>query len=228
MCLQLVENPDAELLVQFFCNIISKAPEVVAWEAQLGQTAIATPTTTAAVAPGGQCGEGVAARLKVEDPPLFRFLALAARVILPQHIEPSVVVRELIESLRSRTEPMATRTGVLIAPNGLAAQKELRALAAALVESKNLLATFAAADGVEQSIELRRNDGGEQQQKGPATSAPIADFDAWVGQLCRQLNIERPKVMRLARIALTGREVGPPLGKLVSPVEMQGRHGNTV
>lgn len=216
--MQLASSPKAEPLVLFFCNVISKAPGICEDDANMSQTAsaIAAAATAAAGAKTTvQHGGRLEACLREEEPHLFTFLTLAARLLLPQYITPAVVARELTESLQSHMQMQAAECGSPLLPKESAKGQQFRAVAAALIEAKGLLAGLAESDCTEESGGLRSIAHGKSYGKEPQ-KAGLASFDAWVDQLSRKLNMSRSRVMLFVRIALTGRETGLPLRGLVS------------
>ncbi|KAL8451947.1 hypothetical protein Emed_001682 [Eimeria media] len=206
----LVKSNDTEPLVRFFCNVLSLAPEVCE-STPLGSK------TSAALPPG--INEDSIAIVREEQPCLFEFMSLAARLLLPQHVAPSAVARELVENLRGNVKPGGDAFKHLLQTTDSEAQ-QFRLVAAALVASKDVFEANKedrneCSSGLanenrevrEERLNLVRLEGGV-----------VMTFEAWIEQLSKQLNMEKPTFLRLARLALTGRDVGVPLGKLVSPV----------
>ncbi|KAL8449173.1 hypothetical protein Emag_003693 [Eimeria magna] len=192
------------------------APEVCESEAHFARRApLASKTTTEQ--PTGTCGDLIAT-MREEQPWLFEFMSLAARLLLPQHVAPSAVAKELVENLRGSVEPGQDAYERLLRSTASEAH-QFRLVAAALVASRDVSETYSAdcnkrpcrltnesEEMPEERLNLVRSQGGVGMT-----------FEAWIEQLSKQLNMEKPKLMRLARVALTGRDVGVPLGKLVSP-----------
>lgn len=212
--MQLVRSLNAEPLVQFFCDVISKAPEICACEA-------IAPTSNS---PRGRAtsggGEGVAARLRVEEPWLYAFVALAARILLPQHITPSDIIRELLGSLHSQ---LHAETDFAFLCNKPAEWQQFQAVGVALVKSKDVLATLSQAGTAELFSETLSGSDKKHEREQQSLSPKLGNlesFDCWIQQLSRELKVPKSKVMKAARMGLTGRKSGLPLGMLVSSLEV--------
>ncbi|KAL8275671.1 hypothetical protein Esti_000234 [Eimeria stiedai] len=213
--MQLAESNNAEPLVQFFCEVLSMAPVVSDSEAHFAKK-VALASKTTKELPPGNCGECIAT-MREEQPWLFEFISLAARLLLPQHVAPPVVAKEFVENLRGRIQPGSEAIERLLRSNTSEAQ-QFRLVAAALVASRDAFEASSEENCSEYSSLLEQESGKMPKERLTllrSQGGVMMTFEAWIEQLSKQLNMEKPKLMRLARVALTGRDVGVPLGKLL-------------
>ncbi|KAL8427821.1 hypothetical protein Efla_005429 [Eimeria flavescens] len=221
--MQLTEDQDAGPLVEFFCDVLSKSPMVCDGRPCSNQDA--TPRSHTPKAPPFAKRENSAAALRQKDPWLLAFLSLAARLLLPQHTAPAAVASELVEVLRGRRHPSGEAIKRLIRSEASYEGQQFRQVAVALIDSQDSLAAFSVPCCVEESnnqpkhADLEKHEQMDQERLRLTRVGPAA-FDAWIEALSKRLNAKKAKVMEFIRIALTGREVGPPLGKLLQLLQM--------
>ncbi|KAL8436479.1 hypothetical protein ACSSS7_001685 [Eimeria intestinalis] len=217
--MELAESNDSEPLVRFFCDVLSMAPGVQDSKACFAKKATPLASETTTELPPGNC-EGSIATMREEQPWLFEFISLAASLLLPQHIAPSAVAKELVENLRGRVQPGSEAIERLLRGTAIEAQ-QFRLVATALVASKGAFDAQSEEYCSEYPSHVEDESGTMPRERLVyllrSPGGVMMTFEGWITQLSKQLNMEKPKLMRLARVALTGRDVGLPLGKLVRP-----------
>ena len=221
--MQLSASPNAEPLVEFFLDVISMAPGVcvdtadppaaaaAAATATEARAAAAASTAAAAAAANGLkgCDGGrgpQSSALHALRPPLFDFIAFAARLLLQQHTSPAAVAAALQEHLLGGPQDLAGVYGEVAA---------FKAVAAAVLQHRDM---FAALSGVytpddeqQQQQQQQQEQQQQKQQRQEERHLLLLQFEAWKQQQQQLLQLEKAQLLLLLRLALTGKETGPPL-----------------
>ena len=172
--------------------------------------AAAAASTAAAAAANGLkgCDGGrgpLSSALHALRPPLFDFIAFAARLLLQQHTSPAAVAAALQEHLLGGPQDLAGVYGEVAA---------FKAVAAAVLQHRDMFAALSGVyspDDEQQQQQQQEEQQQQKQQRQEERHLLLQQFEAWKQQQQQLLQLEKAQLLLLLRLALTGKETGPPL-----------------